>query len=102
LLHVLLELKIILSHIRLVICYDVSVNGIVHGAFNRHSVKSLCERHTPPFYHSNAVATLELLMIRRGFLYVPNMSADDINALLSAVCRPTNCQYYVHVVYSIW
>jgi len=64
----------------------------VHSAFNEHSVKSLCERRTPPVYYSNALATLELLMIRRGLLYVPNISADDINALLSAVCRPTNCQ----------
>jgi len=72
--------------------YDVSVNGIVHSAFNGHSVKSLCERRTPLVYYSSALATLELLMIRRGILYVPNMSADDINALLSAVCRPTNCQ----------
>jgi len=71
--------------------YNVSVNGIVYGAFNVHSVKSLRERRTPLVYYSNALATLELLMIRRGILYVP-MSADDINALLSAVCRPTNCQ----------
>jgi len=70
----------------------VSVNGIVHGAFNGHSVKSLCERRMPLVYYSNAVATLELLMIRRGILYVSNMSADDITALLSAVCSPTNCQ----------
>jgi len=27
-----------------------------------------------------------------SILYVSNMSADDINALLSAVCRPTDCQ----------
>ena len=64
----------------------------MHSAFNGHSVKSLCERHTPLVYYSSALATLELLMIRRGILYVPNMSADDINALLSAVCRSTNCQ----------
>jgi len=66
--------------------YDVCVNGILHSAFNGHSVKSLCECLTPLVYYSNALATLELLMIRRGILYMPNMSADDINALLSAVC----------------
>ena len=60
--------------------YDVSVNGIVHSAFNGHSVKSLCERRVPLVYYSSALATLELLMIRRG-ISVPNMSADDINAL---------------------
>jgi len=55
-------------------------------AFNGHSVKSLCERRTPTVHYSSALTTLELLMIRRGILYVPNISADDINALLSAVC----------------
>ena len=72
--------------------YNVSVNGIVYGAFNVHSVKSLRERRMPVVYYSSALATLGLLMIRRGLLYVSNMSADDINALLSAVCRSTNCQ----------
>jgi len=70
--------------------YDVSENDIVHGAFNGHSIKSLRERCTPLVYYSSALATLRLLMIRPGILYVPNMSADDINALLSTVCRPTN------------
>ena len=45
--------------------YDVTVNGILHSAFNKHSVKSLCERRTgtPLVYYSSALATLELLMI---------------------------------------
>ena len=46
--------------------YDVPVNGIVHSAFNGHSVKSLSERRTPLVYYSSALATLELLMTRRG------------------------------------
>jgi len=49
--------------------YAVSVNGIVHSAFNGHSVKSLCDRHTPLVYYSSALATLELFMIRRGILH---------------------------------
>jgi len=39
-----------------------------------------------PVYYSSALATLELLMIRRGILLVPNISANDINALLCVVC----------------
>jgi len=72
--------------------YDVSVNGIVHSAFNRHSVQSLCECRMPLVYYNSALAALELLMIRRGILFEPNMSADDIIALLFAVCRSMNCQ----------
>jgi len=67
--------------------FAVSVNGLLHSGFNGHSVKSLCERCTPLVYYSSALATLELCVIRRGILCVPDLSADDINVCL--LCAQT-------------
>jgi len=50
-----------------------------------HSVKSLYERRMLPVYYSSVQATFELMIIRH-ILFVPNISADNINTLLCAEC----------------
>ena len=50
--------------------FNISVYNLVNAGFNGKSVKSLFVRQVLPDFYSRTLSILELLMIRRGLLYV--------------------------------
>jgi len=67
--------------------FNISVYNLVNAGFNGKSVKSLFVRQILTGFYSRTLSILELLLIRRGLLFVPDFILGDIYALLAIVCR---------------